>query len=810
MKKNNDNNVIKSMLIGISAFITMVIASGSMSMDVYAADGEADGANAGDNPNSQEANQSTPTIDSVQENVESAAGDVSSAVSDVQEAVNEVKTNEFFSETTGNATVDQKNDAIEDSADTLKSKLDGPQNSDNKVDAEQLVGELQSTLAELDNKDTAVTSYTNLLNGEITNANNASQDGANAAEAAKNALGLGTGSVESIPDAITGATGAVDQAEQDINNASSAKEANGYLEKATDAVNEASNKVDSARTDFDKASNDYDVAKSAYDTAEDKIKEYKDILEGTTNENGEKVKGLLEEYEDLQKEASAQAKAASDELERLGKDSENLKNKTDDAYKAYTGSGYEKIAALEYKISTSSTPSWDDYRALAIAMIETYYIPEELHGEVTESTQWFNDWKSYGNTYTFADGKKSTPGDVLNYGLVKYNDKDGNAQELYFNYKTANANNRSSKDGVVVFQKVKHNMLNGTEISDEELAELTDEQKASLKVEFRNDNWYKGDLIIAEYDGQNFRTDGKQTGSDAVNPKSNKITVDEEKNNIFREKADAAKDRITNYIDLLTKAQKAMDSAKAAKDEIDNIKNNIDALTGAKPTINELNEMSTGLQGYAEILQKAEKDRDDLKIRLNELKGYIASKFPAPTPSAGDNNETSDVINPGAGDEGGAPGTGGDGGSTTGTPAAPAGGSVIADAVTADAGNGAATENGGIQGVLNGGGAAAGNGVVLAGGEDITIGDQDTALAGSIQDATEDTTEKTAKKTENVNIQDQDTALADFDAVDEEGHGWKWWLLALIAGTVTIEEYIRRKRNNAALVSTDSDSETTD
>ena len=55
-----------------------------------------------------------------------------------------------------------------------------------------------------------------------------------------------------------------------------------------------------------------------------------------------------------------------------------------------------------------------------------------------------------------------------------------------------------------------------------------------------------------------------------------------------------------------------------------------------------------------------------------------------------------------------------------------------------------------------------------------------------------------------MNIEDADPALATFDDVNEESHGWLWWILALLAGAVTVEEYTRRQRNKKKAAQTET------
>ncbi|MBR6391404.1 MAG: hypothetical protein IKS16_08695, partial [Lachnospiraceae bacterium] len=189
-----------------------------------------------------------------------------------------------------------------------------------------------------------------------------------------------------------------------------------------------------------------------------------------------------------------------------------------------------------------------------------------------------------------------------------------------------------------------------------------------------------------------------------------------------------------------------------------------------------------------ELKQDQKQAGEDLQKTIDRL---------TPRPSGDDDD------NPGVPGQPGDPGTGGDGGSTSGTPAAST--RPTAGNRTADADGGAA--NDGVLGARNGGrggrggrAAAAGNG----GEELLNIGDEAPALAGSIADATDKKADEEVKKVDNVNIEDADPALASFNDVNEESHDWLWWILALLAGAVTIEEFTRRQRNKKKAAQTET------
>lgn len=208
----------------------------------------------------------------------------------------------------------------------------------------------------------------------------------------------------------------------------------------------------------------------------------------------------------------------------------------------------------------------------------------------------------------------------------------------------------------------------------------------------------------------------------------------------------------------------------------------------------EKEKIETASNKLEELQEKQLKAGEDLAKTIDRL---------TPKPSDDDGN-------PGTEGQPGDPGTGGDNGSSSGTPGAPAAGGR-----TANAGGGAddGAGNGGnrtVLGARNGG--RGGRNAGAGDGELTTIGDGKTALAGSIKDAKANKADSETQKYDKANIEDQDTPLADFEVEGVEKGSWQWWILALLAGAVTLEEFIRRKRNNAAQASAsaESDSKTTD
>ncbi len=255
----------------------------------------------------------------------------------------------------------------------------------------------------------------------------------------------------------------------------------------------------------------------------------------------------------------------------------------------------------------------------------------------------------------------------------------------------------------------------------------------------------------------------------------------------------------------LQKYNEAKTAVENAADKVEELRDQIAKLGNVEYNNQKLIELTTLLENATKALSDAREREAELEKNVEAARAAVnsinLSRFnQVPRDDDDDDNGDNPGTEPGAGDEGGTPGTGGAGGSTPGTPAAPAapaGGRVAAADGAGAPAAGPAAGNRGVLGARNGrgaGNAAADNGD----GEISIIGDDDPALAGSIEDATgkkADKADDEIKKDDNVKIEDADPALASFNDVNEESHDWLWWILALLAGAVTIEEFTRRQLN---------------
>lgn len=221
-----------------------------------------------------------------------------------------------------------------------------------------------------------------------------------------------------------------------------------------------------------------------------------------------------------------------------------------------------------------------------------------------------------------------------------------------------------------------------------------------------------------------------------------------------------------------------------------------DALTILDGLLDKEQDKLDAAKGKLEDLQmKQEQAGQELEKTLERLKTN-------PSDDGGD-------IIPGesGGDDGGA-GIGGETGSYTfSTPAGPGAAGTTTAVAGGNGGNGGNGRNGtnvsrnGVLGARNNG----------DGGEELTnIGDGKTALAGNLKEITGDKTSDTNKK-EKMTIQDPETPLDSFDSVGTNDKNWMWWVLAVLTGAVTYEEYKRRQRRKAkALQVSETEASSTD
>jgi hypothetical protein len=267
------------------------------------------------------------------------------------------------------------------------------------------------------------------------------------------------------------------------------------------------------------------------------------------------------------------------------------------------------------------------------------------------------------------------------------------------------------------------------------------EEETSHK-EYRNDNWYSGDVISIKVDKNNnnafvadYKTDGKsQNGNKAATVK------DTAKSEALVNKINEAKNKIGQYDAAIAAVKTAEDKVKAAEGEVETLKGLIEQISFSKKD-NILAGLRSRLETAETELATAKAARDQLLEDLRTLDGQRAQKVAAltSTPSGEGGGET--------GGEDGAT-TPGATGLLPGTAAPLAAGPAMFVAAPGGAGAPAAA---------------------VAEDNTVTLTEQRTALSDAAPEAqTEQTTE---------NIDDGKTALA-AAPVSEETLSW-WWLLII-------------------------------
>ncbi len=531
MKKLINKNVIKAMTIGISA----LMAANSMNLTAFAAEGDSQPVNsdpalggAASNPN--EVYKDKTDVDAFEAAKEEAQSlldaaletigtdtkkgvkdDVEAATQDVQDILNQIN-NETDSDLINNAidkaaeklegeldndNLDDKN-LNEDGTPKYKTEDDKVDGKDVLVDANEAIGDVNTALNEIaKNKQTVweqkvdengipvfdengdpVMAQVDGVNGEI---NYAIQDAINAEDAADAAADAAVNAItdaatnQSVEEVVDDAFIDVNTAIDNIRKAATPAEAEGLKNAAIAAIDKVAGVVSDADVNFKLAEADYVQAETDLGNAVAKYEE------------------AVAKWEGLRATANADLEACEAELGLLKADVDELTKKVNSARSALAKNGLGKIADLEKKIEGKETPSWkSDYRELAKAIVEFYIIPSEggiviKDAKQTYGSVWYDSWvDQYGKNYTYSNNKEVSPvGDVLNYGIVRYNVKDelGNliidektqepvVKTLIYNYKTAEGNDQSSKGGIVIFEKTKHNVIGAEEITDEVLAKL--------------------------------------------------------------------------------------------------------------------------------------------------------------------------------------------------------------------------------------------------------------------------------------------------------------------------------------------------
>ncbi len=345
--------------------------------------------------------------------------------------------------------------------------------------------------------------------------------------------------VESLSEKIENADTAIKDASGKIAGATTPGAANSAYNEAATAVNDADTAVKAAEEKVETAQKELEVKEDEYNSRaelyEAALKAYNEKVDALNQAKADALAKLTGTDTEAGLSAQLAELFAEDEQEvAVDKASlEVLKKALDDAELNYKKSGYGYIAALENAIiekqnktaeygtgvgelSDADITAVEDennntkatYRNLFKAIVQTYYVPEVLKGEFVSIVA--EDCGSgdyyYGGDETDANNK-SSKGDVLRVFTVTYKeldenghvkkDENGNDVEktIRLNYKTANENKKNGYQGIVIFEKTEHILIDGKESG------LTSEQLASLAEEGSELTLADG-TVIRRVDGQ--------------------------------------------------------------------------------------------------------------------------------------------------------------------------------------------------------------------------------------------------------------------------------------------------------------------
>ena len=627
MKKLVNKKIIKAMTIGISA----LMAANSMNLTVFAAEDTGEGVSGN---NEEQTGSEQSQIDTVLEIAEQTQVDIVDAVEGENGIQDVIENAETVMEKT-------QTDELSEGTDELKSELDDTvqipvsdvvpdENGDlnvevngtnEKIDAEEAISDVVTAIKELDNVDTEIKADVSVIEKQTEIANKAADDADLAAQEAYDSVvhTADDGSSVLLTDVTSTVLDALDEADKNISEATTKEDAKEAVDLAEAAVEAADKAITTAENGYNNAEVKYNEAKKIYDEAFGKVTDTKEALFGEG--------GALEKYESLKSIATADAQSASDELGILITDVDSLKDAADKL--AVKAEGYKKIADLEANIDSivaqNKEPSWDQYRELAKAIIEFYYVPDVLGGEMTSEIDWKSDWKNYEKKDYYGNGHVSDAADVLKYGEFTYSYTNENGETVEetkrINYKTAKGNVRKTGRGIVLFEKTEF--------------ETTD-KFGNVQTQYSNQNWYDNNLILAQKDLQPHETFTTDEGS--------VLDVDPSANDDFR-------NRIENFTDIATKYLKFSEDVKTASDKLTEAKANVDMLIGQLqelcPELGDLSleeiadmpveemtgkeravlkEFGADLTEAKQILDEAKKQKKEADEKLETIKADFAKK----------------------------------------------------------------------------------------------------------------------------------------------------------------------------------------
>ncbi|MBQ8138076.1 MAG: hypothetical protein IJ195_01320 [Lachnospiraceae bacterium] len=490
MSKLINKNIIKAMTIGISA----VMATSSMNLSAFAA-------NEGTEPETKEPvtqENAAVTKSALTETLEN----MGKVVEDKKVVDNELK--DVGVKPSVEAAVDAYDVAVNASNDetlpvavnkeTASSETPAPDNKDEneKADLKEIASDIKEAISGtngmISNSKDADT-YADIANSQAEIANKAEEKAEGIVEKAENLLNMNeenkTEGEKTVGEKIDEADKTLDTERENISKAETVGEADEAMKNAGDAVTAADSDVKTLTEDFEKIESEFNAEKKKYDTAVG--------LYDTACAN---LKTAQDNLDSLKATASSDTAAAEEELERLAKEAATLKTNAEAAQSSYNEKGFAYIAALEteieniFKPGSNGTGYWDKCGNLLKAILEFYYVPNLNEEDPTREYKFINtEWRIFGNVkdYTYENnGLLVERGSAINHCEVTYEvttpavvDEEGNVvtpekKELVtkrFNFKGVDEN-KERAGGLVIFESVEHIVLDGHDLTEEELRTL--------------------------------------------------------------------------------------------------------------------------------------------------------------------------------------------------------------------------------------------------------------------------------------------------------------------------------------------------
>ena len=466
---------------------------------------------------------------------------------------------------------------------------------------------------------------------------------------------------------------------------------------------------------------------------------------------------------------------------------------TDDSDYLVTGTVTATYAKVTKQTVSQSTfgALWDDIKSLFGGQSTNEKLEEaaraaiEADGGIFLSANW-DDWSFNKATIRYVAGVKVTTDE-------QQTEKDAKNAVKKTALEQAKANGASGVYNVKTTgtDAVEHTTYSYSVDYLKEDTKTTEKNKPVATETYGNASGLSGQII----QNKNYY--------DAINKGENKILLTQ-KDEDYRQFVDVA----SKYVRLLKEAEKAHEDVAKAQAEVEALQDEIEALKGESTNTKKLEELAAKLVIVQAYRDEAEETLNEILKKLENAgvtRDEVVDRLTPNTPGGNGGNGG----NPGGtGGNGGNPGGGtpgttyGDLGTdtttdgpatvvtTTTTAAATANTAVAAQAVAAN-GAGAANVAAGNAGAGNAAGnAAAGNQGV------VTIEDEASPLAASIDDQDTTDTEQNKEDAQTVTIEDEASPL---DAsIDQEKMSWWWLLIVLVLGATGYEMYRKHQEKKKA------------